>query len=186
VPAPTSILFVCLGNICRSPLAEGIFAQAALEAGRGRHFRLDSAGTGAWHVGSPPDPDRSRSRPDMASTSLRSGHGKLGPTTFSRFDLIFGMDGSNLADLSARAPVPRTAYPSVPRLCDGQEAVDVPDPYYGGADGFENVYRMIRDARTPAFQAVGAVRPEAARPPPRHRARRRSNRAPTSARSAKS
>lgn len=141
-----SVLFVCLGNICRSPLAEGVFADVAQKAGRGGEFRLDSAGTGAWHVGLPPD---------RRSIAVAASHGvditgqsarQVDLKDFSRFDLLLAMDRSNLADLRARAP--EAAHGRIHLFldyCSGL-ARDVPDPYYGGPDGFENVYRMIREA----------------------------------------
>ncbi|MFN4273141.1 MAG: low molecular weight protein-tyrosine-phosphatase [Aliihoeflea sp.] len=143
---PTSILFVCLGNICRSPLAQGVFAETALKAGRGRDFLVDSAGTGAWHAGS---------QPDRRSIEIAANHGidisaqrarKVRPDDFSRFHLILGMDATNVADLRAQAP--RGTIERVRLFLEfaGGGERDVPDPYYGGQEGFENVYRMIRDA----------------------------------------
>jgi protein-tyrosine phosphatase len=146
VTAPISILFVCLGNICRSPLAEGVFAETARTAGRAGDFRLDSAGTGAWHAGSPPD-RRSveiAARHGIDITSQRAR--QVEPDDFSRFDLILGMDRSNVMDLHARAPDAAAARIHLFLSYAGGMERDVPDPYYGGADGFENVYRMIRDA----------------------------------------
>lgn len=145
MPAPTSILFVCLGNICRSPLAEGVFADAARAAGRESLFRLDSAGTGAWHVGSAPDPRSieiaARNGIDISAQRAR----KIAPDDFQRFDLILGMDRSNVADLKRHA---QGAGSRVHLFLDHAVGLekDVPDPYYGGPDGFEKVYRMIREA----------------------------------------
>jgi protein-tyrosine phosphatase len=141
-----SILFVCLGNICRSPLAEGVFADVARQAGRGGEFHLDSAGTGAWHVGSPPD---RRSIAVAASYGIditRQSARQVEPEDFSSFDLLLAMDRSNLADLRARAP--EAAHDRIHLFLDYCSGLprDVPDPYYGGPDGFENVYRMIREA----------------------------------------
>lgn len=145
MPAPTSILFVCLGNICRSPLAEGVFAETARAAGRESVFLLDSAGTGAWHVGSPPDPRSieiaARNGIDISAQRAR----RVAPDDFQRFDLILGMDSSNVADLQIHAPGARGR---IHLFLDyaARLAKDVPDPYYGGADGFAKVYRMIREA----------------------------------------
>jgi protein-tyrosine phosphatase len=141
-----SILFVCLGNICRSPLAEGVFAAVLEEKGLSDRFELDSAGTGGWHLGSAPDP---------RSIAIAASHGidisgqkarKVVNADFSRFDLILGMDRSNVQDLRRLAPA--SAQDRIHlflELADGRER-DVPDPYYGGADGFADVYRMIREA----------------------------------------
>jgi protein-tyrosine phosphatase len=146
VAAPKSILFVCLGNICRSPLAEGVFAEVARTAGRRGDFRLDSAGTGAWHAGSPPD---------RRSVAIAGLHGiditaqrarQVEQSDFSRFDLILGMDRSNVADLRGRAPGEAGERIHLFLAYAAGVEHDVPDPYYGGPDGFETVYRMIRDA----------------------------------------
>jgi protein-tyrosine phosphatase len=144
--AKISVLFVCLGNICRSPLAEGVFRQGLEARGIGDRFALDSAGTGAWHVGSAPDP-RSiaiamQHRIDISRQKAR----KVVPSDFERFDLILGMDLSNCDELMAIAP--QTARDRIHLFMDyaGMGKVEVPDPYYGGPDGFLTVYRMIRDA----------------------------------------
>lgn len=142
----SSILFVCLGNICRSPLAEGVFRAVAAEEGRPELFLLDSAGTGGWHAGSPPDPRSiavaARYGVDISGQSAR----KVEALDFSRFDLILGMDRSNVQDLHSVAP--DSAQERIHLYLDYTLGIrrDVPDPYYGGADGFEKVYRMIREA----------------------------------------
>jgi protein-tyrosine phosphatase len=141
-----SILFVCLGNICRSPLAEGVFAAVLEEKRLSEHFELDSAGTGGWHAGSAPDP---------RSVAIAASHGidisgqkarKVNADDFSRFDLILGMDRSNVEELQRLAPAAaRERIHLFLEFADGNVR-DVPDPYYGGPDGFAAVYRMIRDA----------------------------------------
>ena len=138
-----SILFVCLGNICRSPLAEGIFRTVWAERGQGRHMLLDSAATSGWEVGSAPDP-RSiavamRHGIDISGQRAR----KVRREDFSRFDLILGMDRSNVADLKALAPT-RDRVHLFLEFAHGQ-ARDVPDPYYDGPEAFAEVYRMIPD-----------------------------------------
>ena len=141
-----SILFVCLGNICRSPLAEGVFRAVVCERGIEDGFTLDSAGTGSWHMGSAPDP---------RSMAVAAEHGidismqkarKVVPADFQRFDLILAMDRSNVDDLIRIAPA--EAHDRVHLFLDfaAGELGDVPDPYYGGPDGFVSVYRMIRNA----------------------------------------
>ncbi|RNJ44224.1 protein tyrosine phosphatase [Mesorhizobium erdmanii] len=139
-----SILFVCLGNICRSPLAEGVFRTVWAERGQGRHMLLDSAATSGWEVGSAPDP-RSiavamRHGIDISGQRAR----KVRREDFSRFDLILGMDRSNVADLKALAPA-RDRVHLFLEFAHGQ-ARDVPDPYYDGPEAFAEVYRMIREA----------------------------------------
>lgn len=141
-----SILFVCLGNICRSPLAEGVFASVLQEKRLSEFFELDSAGTGGWHAGSAPDP---------RSVAIAASHGidisgqkarKVTAGDFSRFDLILGMDQSNVEELQRLAPADaRDRIHLFLEFADGKVR-DVPDPYYGGPDGFAAVYRMIREA----------------------------------------
>ena len=141
-----SILFVCLGNICRSPLAEGIFATVLEEKGLSDHFELDSAGTGGWHAGSAPDP---------RSIAIAASHGidisgqkarKVVVDDFSRFDLILGMDRSNVEELQRLAPATaRDRIHLFLEFADGRPR-EVPDPYYGGPEGLAAVYRMIREA----------------------------------------
>ena len=147
---PTSILFVCLGNVCRSPLAEGIMRHKVREAGMDDRFMLDSCGTGAWHVGNPPD---------HRSISVGEAHGvdladlqarKIRLDDFYAFDLILAMDRSNLGDL--RAMQPRDGTADVVLYLDycglGQQLGfnEVPDPYYGGVGGFEDVFKMVSQA----------------------------------------
>ncbi|MEL6862058.1 MAG: low molecular weight protein-tyrosine-phosphatase, partial [Pseudomonadota bacterium] len=117
------LLFVCLGNICRSPAADGIARRMA--ADRGLDWYIDSAGTGAWHVGNPPDP-RMIEAAAMRGIDLTPLHARQAePDDFLRFDHIFAMDRSNLADLSAIRP---SNAPASLDLFLGD--ADVPDPYY--------------------------------------------------------
>lgn len=145
----TSVLFVCLGNICRSPLAEGVFIHLAREAGVDGDLRVESAGTGAWHVGELPDP-RSREVAERNGVRLPSRARQVAPTDLVEFDVIVAMDRSNLRDLeelcaahggSARLVLMRDFDPEPG---DGE----VPDPYFGGDSGFDDVFRMVeRSAR---------------------------------------
>ncbi len=142
-----SILFVCLGNICRSPLAEGVMRHKLREAGLERQVRLDSCGTGPWHVGNPPD---------RRSVGVARQHGvemddlrarKVRRQDFYDFELILAMDQDNLADLIAIQPRDGTAELALYLDYCGVAADlgfdEVPDPYFGGDRGFEEVYRMI-------------------------------------------
>lgn len=141
--APTGVLFVCLGNICRSPLAEGVFAHLAERRGVRAHFEVDSCGTGGWHAGEPSD---------LRATAVALRHGirltrvarQLNPERdFGRFHHLIAMDRSNARHLlEAGAPRDRVRLlrSFVP---DDAHDLDVPDPYYGGDDGFETVYRII-------------------------------------------
>lgn len=140
----TSVLFVCLGNICRSPLAEGIFRHQAETGGLADRFEVDSAGTGAYHSGEPPD---SRSIAVAASHGIRlTGTARqVRADDFGRFDVIVAMDESNRRSLQrlrgggARIVMMRDYDPQA-----GDP--DVPDPYYGGPGGFERVYRILERA----------------------------------------
>ena len=141
----TGVLFVCLGNICRSPLAEGIFIHQARERGVLDRFRVDSAGTGGWHAGE---------RADPRSLDVASKHGIKLPSRARKFDAhtdpdsfeyLIAMDKQNARDMIERgAPEDRvhlmlSFHPDPP--CE-----EVPDPYYGGPDGFDHVYDMLRGA----------------------------------------
>ncbi len=143
--ATTSVLFVCLGNICRSPLAEGVLQHLLAEAGLDGAVEVESAGTGSWHVGDLADP-RSREVASRNGVQLTSRARQVRPEDFERFDLIVAMDRSNLADLQemkerhggdARLALLRDWDPDPG---DGE----VPDPYFGGEKGFDKVYDMVR------------------------------------------
>ncbi|MER9304880.1 low molecular weight phosphotyrosine protein phosphatase [Mesorhizobium sp. M0293] len=141
-----SILFVCLGNICRSPLAEGIFRAVWAERQPGRNMLLDSAATSGWEVGSAPDPRSIAVAVRHGVDISRQRARKITPEDFSRFDLILGMDRSNVADLKALAPAAmRDRIHLFLEFAQGK-AREVPDPYYDGAEAFASVYRMIREA----------------------------------------
>ena len=141
-----SVLFVCLGNICRSPLAEGVFAAAARERGLDARFRADSAGTGAYHSGEPPDP-RTAAVAARHGVPLAGVARQVTRRDFGRFDLVVAMDRSNRRSLERlRGPRPRPGAARIVMMRDydpNPDSPDVPDPYYGGADGFERVYRIV-------------------------------------------
>ena len=139
----SKILMVCLGNICRSPLAEGIMRSKLSE-----DFKVDSAGTGGWHAGE---------LPDKRSISTAKGRGlditnqrarQFKKSDFDTFDYIFVMDNSNYKDVLALAPneVAKSKVKLILNEIFPGENVDVPDPYYGGQDGFENVFDMLDQA----------------------------------------
>ncbi len=139
----SKILMVCLGNICRSPLAEGI-----MRVKLSKDFIVDSAGTGGWHAGELPD-KRSISTAKnrgLDITSQRARQFKI--SDFDTFDYIYVMDNSNYKDVMALAPN-EEAKSKVKLILNElfpNENVDVPDPYYGGQDGFENVFDMLNEA----------------------------------------
>jgi protein-tyrosine phosphatase len=144
--ASHKILFVCLGNICRSPVAEGVFAHVAEQAGHGDRFKLDSAGTGSWHVGNPPDPRSvvAAAARGIDLSNLRAR--QVCQRDFMTFDLILAMDAANHATLLALAP---QDYAEKIQLFlnntpDGGKR-EVPDPYYGGEVGFEDILDLVEE-----------------------------------------
>jgi protein-tyrosine phosphatase len=139
------ICFVCLGNIVRSPLAEALFLHLAKQAGKMGEYEADSAGVGNWHVGEPPD---ARMRRVAARHGLiYDGRARqFQRNDFERFDLILAMDLENRADLLRLARTPKEqAKIHTLREFDpyGGPKAAVPDPYYGGIDGFEEVYGVV-------------------------------------------
>ena len=142
---PVSILFVCLGNICRSPLAEGAFRAEAER--RGLEIEADSAGTGGWHAGEPPDRRAiaAARRGGVDISGLRAR--KVARADFDRFDHVFALDDENLADLEALRPAGSRARLSL--LLDhvpGREGQAVADPYYGGDSHFDATWRDVTEA----------------------------------------
>lgn len=152
-PDRIGVLFVCLGNICRSPLAEGIFAHLACERGVLDRFDIDSCGTGAWHVGHDADSRSIRVAGNYGITLVHEAR-QLDPhTDFARFHLLLPMDRSNMRGLlaagsryavnPARIRLMRSFDPTQPATSDIPE---VPDPYEGSDDGFERVFHMLHRA----------------------------------------
>jgi protein-tyrosine phosphatase len=144
------ILFVCLGNICRSPTAEGVMRALVREAGLEDVVEIDSAGTGSWHVGNAPD-ERSTAAARGRGITLEGAARQVTVADFERFDLIVAMDGSNRRELERMAPDHEArAQVRLLREYDPQAVaeadVDVPDPYYGGEDGFEHVLDVVERA----------------------------------------
>ncbi|WP_319518851.1 low molecular weight protein-tyrosine-phosphatase [uncultured Martelella sp.] len=142
-PDNHSVLFVCSGNICRSPLAEGVFTHLAQGAGRSRDFTVDSAGIGNWHEGELPDP-RSRATAKRYGFDISGQRARqIRPADFSRFSLILGMDSANMAALKRLGGADPKAEVALFSDYTLGKKQDVPDPYYGGDDGFETVYHML-------------------------------------------
>jgi protein-tyrosine phosphatase len=142
---PYRILFVCLGNICRSPLAEGVFLHLVREGPGEGAFEVDSAGTGSWHVGEPAD-RRARAVARKHGVDLQCRARQVREEDFREFDLIVAMDRENLARLEALRD--RAGAPAEIRLLrefdpEGDGDLEVPDPYYGGPEGFDRVYEMV-------------------------------------------
>lgn len=141
------ILFVCLGNICRSPAAEGIFKKLAEEAGCAGRFAIDSAGLTGYHEGELPDP-RMRSHAVRRGYLLDSRSRPVRLSDFETYDYLIGMDDRNYDELRRLAPDPESAA-KVHRMveyCRRYRHDHVPDPYYEGADGFELVLDLLEDA----------------------------------------
>jgi protein-tyrosine phosphatase len=142
----TAILFVCLGNICRSPLAEGVFRHQAEVAGLTDRFEVDSAGCGGWHAGEPPD-RRSIAVATRHGVSIDTQRGrKIAVDDFGRFDLILGLDRDNVAHL--RQMQPRGSRARVALYLEEAlgQTHSVPDPYYGTDADFEAVFALCERA----------------------------------------
>lgn len=140
MPAP-SILFVCLGNICRSPLAEGIYRHLTA-AGSGKPV-IASAGIGGWHVGNPPDRRSIKVAAAKGIDISRQRAQQVRAEDFLKFDLVVAMDSSNLARLESLMPSEATAQLHLfSELAFGTRQ-EVPDPYYGDLEDFETVYSML-------------------------------------------
>jgi protein-tyrosine phosphatase len=147
---PVRLVFVCLGNICRSPTAEGAMRRIIAEQGLGDQIEIDSAGTGGWHVGAAPDA-RATATAARRGTALAGAARRFDPGDFERFDFVLAMDAENKRDLLAIAPdAAARAKVRLLREFDpdsrGAGDLDVPDPYYGGDDGFEHVLDLVEAA----------------------------------------
>jgi protein-tyrosine phosphatase len=142
--AESCVLFVCLGNICRSPTAEGVFRAALERAGLGRRVRTDSAGLGNWHIGSPPDRRaiQAARRRGYDLTALRGR--QVEPADFTRFGWILGMDDANLRALTAMKPPDFEGHLGLLLEYAPQTQMrEIPDPYFGGPEGFDRVLDLI-------------------------------------------
>ena len=150
-----NVLFVCLGNICRSPTAQGVFSALVNNEGLGQSIHIDSAGTGAWHSGDPPD-----SRAQAAAKargydlSLQRAR-KVKGSDFLKFNYILAMDRQNHEDLSVMSPPDthrriRLFLTFAPKL----KVTEVPDPYYGGSEGFDQVLDLIEEASRGLLQDI--------------------------------
>jgi protein-tyrosine phosphatase len=140
-----SVLFVCLGNICRSPLAEGVFRHFVAAAGLEDKFEIDSAGTSSYHAGDPPDP-RTTAVAHARGIRLTGRSRAIKPSDLRDYDYVIVMDADNLA--AVRRLADKNAARATIRLLRDFDAesngdLDVPDPYYGGPRGFENVHDIV-------------------------------------------
>lgn len=150
------VLFVCLGNICRSPAAEEVMRQTVDDGGEAYRWHLDSAGTGGWHVGDLPDRR-------MRIHALRRGYElthicrQVRTADFDSFDIIIGMDANNVSDLKALAPTVEAADKVVAMgsfIDPGMGFDHIPDPYYEGAEGFERVLDLLANATHRLFEVL--------------------------------
>ena len=150
----SKILFVCMGNICRSPAAEGVMQKLLKDRGLENQIELDSAGTISYHAGKPADP-RMRQAAEARGYQLTSRSRPIGSADLQQFDWVIAMDRENLADIQGLAKKGSTA---VIRLLShylsDQWPADTPDPYYGGDEGFEYVLDMIEAACPPLLEEV--------------------------------
>ena len=141
------LLFICMGNICRSPTAEGVFRQLARESGLAQHLVIDSAGTHNYHPGSPPD-QRSQQHAALRGYDLSDLRARqINDQDFEKFDLLLVMDWDNLALTEQLCPPEQVS--KIRRLtefCLKHDAAVIPDPYDGGAAGFDHVLDLVEDA----------------------------------------
>ena len=152
----TEISFVCLGNICRSPLAQGVFQDLVNREKINQKIFVSSAGTGNWHIGNLPD-ERMRQTAQSKGIKLESRAQQFQSKDFNRFNLVLAMDHSNLVRLSEIAP--STLQKNKLMLFrsfdpESNEDQDVPDPYYGGTKGFEEVYSMVKRTCPPLLDYI--------------------------------
>jgi protein-tyrosine phosphatase len=153
---PKRICFVCLGNIVRSPLAENLFRHLAQQAGASNKYEVESAGIGPWHVGEPPDPRMLRVAKQHGL--IYDGRGRqFKRDDFNRLEMVIAMDREIAADLSAMASSQEhRAMIHTLREFDpqGGPRLSVPDPYYGGIEGFEQVYQIVERSTRGLLQAL--------------------------------
>lgn len=145
---PYSLLFVCLGNICRSPAAENIMNHLIDSAGLSQSIICDSAGTSSYHIGSPPDPRMSAAAVQKLQIKLKGQARQFQKSDFQDFDLILAMDRENYEEILILDP--KGQYTQKVHLmcefCSRHTLKEVPDPYYGGAEGFNRVIDLLVDA----------------------------------------
>lgn len=143
----TKILFVCLGNICRSACAEAVMKHVVAQHGLEHKFEIDSAGLISYHEGEQADP-RMRQHASARGINITSIARKIKDADFRHFDMIIGMDNDNIARLTSIAPTQESALKisKMTDYCINYDTDSVPDPYYGGADGFELVLDLLNDA----------------------------------------
>ncbi|MCM1484292.1 MAG: low molecular weight phosphotyrosine protein phosphatase [Muribaculaceae bacterium] len=153
------VLFVCLGNICRSPAAEGLMLREVSEHHDSARWEIDSAGTGGYHIGQLPDP-RMRAHARRRGLELTHRCRQVSERDFDSFDLIIGMDDANVDRLRHLAPTiedERKVIPMAMLLSDMRHFDHIPDPYYDGAEGFERVLDLLTEATRNLYDTVSAA-----------------------------
>jgi len=144
VKEPVRVLFVCLGNICRSPTAHGLFRDLVAKKGKQEHILIDSAGTGDWHVGRPPD-SRATMHARLMGIDISDLRARqVGQIDFDKFDYILAMDRQNLSDLESMCPANFDKHMGLfLDFAADYDEVEVPDPYYGGKQAFGLAFDMV-------------------------------------------
>lgn len=153
--AVTRVLFVCLGNICRSPTAHAVFEAKVRDSDLARSILVDSCGTGGWHVGEPPDRRATESALQRGYdlTALRAR--QVNADDFDQFDYILAMDRQNLSDLDKLKPSRFTGHLGLfLDFAENSRIDEVPDPYYGGVRGFDEVLNLVESASEGLLQAI--------------------------------
>ncbi len=154
--AKLKVLFVCMGNICRSPLAEGVFRQMVAQAGLADRFEIDSAGTSSYHIGDPPDA-RTTSVARARGIELTGAARQIKHSDLADFDYVLVMDAENMTRVQRLAHKAKPAA-EVRMLrdfdADAKDEFDVPDPYYGGVRGFEHVQDIVERACAGLLQHI--------------------------------
>lgn len=157
---PTKVLMVCLGNICRSPTAQGVFESKVAEAGLAHVIEVDSAGTSNWHVGEPPD-RRSQQAALQRGYDLSAQRGRqVQRSDFEAFDYILAMDEANLRDLEDIKPANFDGHLGLFLDFMGEKGAEVPDPYHGGQAGFNHVLDLVENASEGLLLAIKAKHAE--------------------------
>ncbi|MDO8926606.1 MAG: low molecular weight protein-tyrosine-phosphatase [Sideroxyarcus sp.] len=141
------VLFVCMGNICRSPTAEAVFRHYVEQEGLAEHIHIDSAGTHDYHIGDAPDARTQRVAKQRGYDMSKLRGRQVGAEDFRRFDYVLAMDEANLSILESLRPRDAESHLGLfLQFAEHHSEREVPDPYYGGADGFERVLDMVEDA----------------------------------------